>query len=477
MDLDIDLSANKDEHRKGLAQLNYDVLLAICHYLAGDDVAHLLSTCHTLHAHYRHDAIWSQLCRPYGLTDISASEGWGSFYDAFTQVLYRYGALIGVWASDHPYRGNILEFRMDVQRGCLIGELWYFGNEAIEANHDMQIPRLPKYMAAFRIGFDHDSGQTCIEPKAYPDSEDDPSHETLIPSLHLLNETLQQPVFYHHSFRPTPLPPFPAPGSRWYDHERGLPRMTVEPSPEFFRDMGGLSHALPPGGAVSMAYGRILKPAALCVAPPSLFDESRYGRLVLLMDFLHLSEDRSPMRDYMARVCRGFYPRYYPLRVSVYEGLDPADEDWDPSSLEGLWLGAYGTHGTEVLSVEYDSLDREVRAWKITGDLNVPRGAQTWKFSLDAVLDRQKTKELSWLTNPNSRVFSGTGTVSGVGFVQDHRGSMDLRIAVTSKDQIYIHWLGMGDYTPQYRRYKRDVLSEQLHDSVEGIRVPTLWSL
>ncbi|KAA1470746.1 hypothetical protein DENSPDRAFT_836622 [Dentipellis sp. KUC8613] len=470
----------KDEHKKGLAHLNYDVLLAICHYLAGDDVAHLLSTCHALHPHYRHDTTWRQLCQPYGLKDISSSEVWNSFYDAYTQVLHRYGALVGVWASDHPYRGNVLEFRLDVKSGCLIGEIWYFGNEAFHPLLNMQVPRLPQYRTVFRIGFDDDSGQTYIAPKVYPSQNwaDDTSHEIFVPSLHLLAETYEEVVLYHPSFPKSPLPQFPAPGSRWYDHERGLPPMDVEPSPNSSLVMTAPPSSLPPHGAVSMAPGRTLKPAALCIVPPSLLDpEHMYEPRFLLTDFRHVRADGSPMRDYTARTCTGFYPRYYPLRMPVYEGLDPADEDWDPSSLEGLWLGAYGPHGTEVLSVEYDPLDQEVRAWKITGDINVPRGAQTWKFGLDAVLDRQETKELSWLKKPDSRVFSGTGTVSDVGFRPDQRGNMNLTVAVTGKDQISIHWVGMGADIPQYRRYRRDVPSEQLHDSVDGIRIPTLWSL
>ncbi|TBU46866.1 hypothetical protein BD309DRAFT_988482 [Dichomitus squalens] len=69
-------------------------------------------------------------------------------------------------------------------------------------------------------------------------------------------------------------------------------------------------------------------------------------------------------------------PRYYPLRTVMQEGEDPASQNWRPENLVGLWLGDYGPHGTECLFLEHNVADSMIRAWKITGDVNVPRGAK-----------------------------------------------------------------------------------------------------
>lgn len=93
----------------------------------------------------------------------------------------------------------------------------------------------------------------------------------------------------------------------------------------------------------------------------------------------------------------GWHVHWYPLRSpkpplpsSGESGInshshsnnpDPASEAWHPRTLTGLWLGAYDTHGTEVLYIEYNEASCEIQAWKVTGDCNVPRGAITWRFA------------------------------------------------------------------------------------------------
>ena len=48
---------------------------------------------------------------------------------------------------------------------------------------------------------------------------------------------------------------------------------------------------------------------------------------------------------------------------------------------EGVWVGSYGSHGLEFLLISFvvDINMVRLRASKITGDINVPRGVVTWQ--------------------------------------------------------------------------------------------------
>jgi len=123
----------------------------------------------------------------------------------------------------------------------------------------------------------------------------------------------------------------------------------------------------------------------------------------------------------------------------------------------------YGPHGTEVLFLTYDETAKSVRAFKITGDENVPRGAQTWVFSMDDKLDPAELPSAHQFRDlPAARLFRGLGTICARGFITEERDTTTNFVAVTSKDEIIIHW-GELDHTyfPRYVRYKgRDLASE-----------------
>jgi hypothetical protein len=144
--------------------------------------------------------------------------------------------------------------------------------------------------------------------------------------------------------------------------------------------------------------------------------------------------------------------RYYPLTSSASRPPPRGTQLWTPpahglarehsefkfdaSPLAGLWLGDYGPHGTEVLYMDVDASgiteegDRpRLRATKITGDFNVPRGVQTWEADLDAEIGREElmpgVPEMLRLDGDGdertegaeeARVFSGWATISDAGF-------------------------------------------------------------
>ena len=145
---------------------------------------------------------------------------------------------------------------------------------------------------------------------------------------------------------------------------------------------------------------------------------------------------------------RGSHVHWYPLRFpgppsspsgglgthSDSSNADPGSENWDPRTLTGLWLGAYHTHGTEVLYIEYDEALRDIQAWKVTGDCNVPRGVITWRFGCapaaqssddgdlygeimptDELLQEVDITEAS--AKAKVRMYAGEGTISLPGYL------------------------------------------------------------
>ncbi|KAI0332580.1 hypothetical protein GY45DRAFT_1335465 [Cubamyces sp. BRFM 1775] len=138
------------------------------------------------------------------------------------------------------------------------------------------------------------------------------------------------------------------------------------------------------------------KPAAIAFYPPPNGQQSD----------VRIPELHNPPH-YYSSYYKAIIPRYYLLRQPTQEGDDPASRQWRPESIEGLWLGDYGVHGTESLFLEYAAADFAIRAWKITGDSNVPRGACSWDLDL-----RQYASDSS----SSRRSYEGRGTLAQRGF-------------------------------------------------------------
>ena len=162
------------------------------------------------------------------------------------------------------------------------------------------------------------------------------------------------------------------PALPWYNAARGVPRLpgacgAQEPPPPIAPPS---QWPLPRTGNVRYVDG-VLKPASIAFFPP---ERAGLGQAQ--------DADAAPDLYYPMHPLSGPYaairPRYYALREVRPAAVDPREEGWAPGTLEGLWLGDYGPHGTECLFVEHDVSNTELRAWKITGDPNVPRGVWSW---------------------------------------------------------------------------------------------------
>ena len=400
----------------------YDVLQHVFAHLSPVDLLHFICSSRQLYCDFiDDDYTWRPFCLPYGITDTSPFLG-RSLRLIYGRLFHRYGPLLGLWCSDYPFRGNIIEFRLlpdhDLRMGepTIVGDIWKFASRAERAG-----PTYPTYIEFIQIGF---TPRNKITPRTANDVHiswhlrSDRDRDPLVhngipppwvrmngdaplgtPSLHVIapsNMTLELADYFQH---PLVSPEFPESESvAWYDHDRGVPRLRQEGPPPIIRTQ---RRWMASGSPNNLHYVEgVPKPASISIFPP--LDEPSELRLPDLHNPTHpLSSPHSVI-----------VPRYYPLRTIMQDGQDPTSRDWRPESLVGLWLGDYGPHGTECLFLEHDAEESMVRAWKITGDVNVPRGVCSWHAFL-----RQWAPGID-SAGQQARAYMGEGRIAQHGFMQ-----------------------------------------------------------
>ena len=145
-----------------IAKLPLDIIHCLLDFTTIVDLLHFCSTCQALcqHTDTKNDSIWKRACAFYGLRDFTHFRGL-SPYTIYTQLLHSYGPLLGLWASDYPYLGTILEFRLCSgsvnEQGGIVGEIWSFPRPPESPND----PLPPSYVRTLKISF-----ETC--PDAPP---------------------------------------------------------------------------------------------------------------------------------------------------------------------------------------------------------------------------------------------------------------------------------------------------------------------
>ena len=396
--------------------LPYDVLLLIFIQLSPVDVVYFISTSRTFYYPLADDtATWRPFCTPYGICDNSVFRN-RSFRVIYGRLLHKYGPLLGLWCSDYPFAGNIIEFRLVPDKWLrtgepiIVGDIWQF----IARDRNSRKPQCPVYTEFLQIGFtpwrkstpktandvqiswhlrsDRDLGFLVHNGIPPPYIRMDGNGTLATPSLHVIAPTDMTLRVSNYSSGEFP----DSMSAPWYDPIRGVPRMPQE--------------ALPPiqprvrswwmrGGDLHYVTGTP-KPASISIFPPPQGQKSD-----VWLHELHNPEHALSFNynDYVSR--------YYALRTVMQEGVDPASPDWRPDTMVGLWLGDYGPHGTECLFMEHDTAEEALRAWKITGDVNIPRGACTWSADLK--------ESVPW-EDPSGRTrraFRGSGQIAHHGFM------------------------------------------------------------
>nr|VWO95866.1 BZIP domain-containing protein [Ganoderma boninense] len=152
------------------------------------------------------------------------------------------------------------------------------------------------------------------------------------------------------------------------------------------------------------------------------------------------------------------HPQYFPLRhplpLDTAAGMDPRSTGWTLDSLAGLWYGSYGAHGTEVLHVA-----RGTAFWmggmcatKLTGDVNVPRGAVSWVLQQTDEYGEDPAEFWAELREERPpRVLTGRGLLAARGFAES--SVIGLIAAIKSPDEIQTFWAPLQVFRT-YRRYK-----------------------
>lgn len=485
------------------AAVPVELLLQIFTDIEAKDVLSFLTTCRSYRALLKNESIWLELCSRYGVRDLPSS-GFHkntSYFTVYTELLHTYGPLLGLWASDNAFLGNILEFRLvpeskDVGWEGIIGEVWRFkkGPGLFHDEETLNIPVDPSYYEAIRI--------ELLPPEA------ELVHPRRRTRFVCEGSTTDSPFYFNKPHRqayyclkrhlgpwsPTDAqaaslhPVFPLPHSPWVD-DRPHPRLRTYPAYPISHqeDLDDLPRFI----TASCFY--------LLPAPADAVLPTQHS-LSIIWSQTHALHN--PMFDYRdindLRTGHSFWGHYYPLRSPLPPPSAPQPDTWDPRTLTGLWLGAYSAHGTEVLYLVYDeTTDGELRAWKITGDINVPRGVISWKARIhpqdySGVVALPMTDELlismGFLDVPahtDVKMFEGLGTNSSAGFTsvshyfvaysirsynpnlhrENGRWHVPLVAAIVNQNEIRCRWnMHAGiSYVPRYRRYLgRDVMSETM---------------
>jgi hypothetical protein len=154
-----------------LLTLPPELLLKIFDYLPVVDIISLSSTSKLFRAHAISDHVFAPLCAQHGVRSVSAfPHPYRSFYVVYTRMLHAFGPLLGMYASDAPYRGSVLSVRFEPEEDAeswalglagphIVGEVWTFPhNTALQeiisgAAVDPWDIGMPVPQPVLRIGF------------------------------------------------------------------------------------------------------------------------------------------------------------------------------------------------------------------------------------------------------------------------------------------------------------------------------------
>ncbi|TFK85546.1 hypothetical protein K466DRAFT_601092 [Polyporus arcularius HHB13444] len=445
--------------------LPFDIIHTLVDFAFVGDLINFCSTCKALHHHLANDSLWKRLCASYGLRDFTHFGGLSPFA-IYTKLVYRYGPILGLWANDHPFRGNVMEFRLfagdEVEQGGIIGEIVSFGM------HVDRDPTPPSYIRATKISFEPEHSEEearllndTAEPDAHAEARvfccDDPSMFTATrhsATLHVCAETTTR---HHLQFylKTVILPDFPQPSTAWYDESPRLPHLPAQP--DFQQDQSSIVKIYPAVRLPMIWTGPsdIPKPPAISIRCLRSQEECPCAAL-------HVPS--VPFESLDQRL-----PRYYPVKRAMLPGVEPRSPDWSLQTMEGLWYGAYGFSGTELLHLTYESNDSGsvLVATKITGDVHIPRGWISWALQvLEEGSDDAQAFRDHWTqslpadaargdsaSSSPARIMCGGGSLAAQGFV--NVTSCAITGGVINADELQIYW---PHSFRTYRRYTgRDV--------------------
>ncbi|KAH9900803.1 hypothetical protein C8Q73DRAFT_742596 [Cubamyces lactineus] len=411
--------------------MSYDVLRHLFDLLPSSDLVHVLCSCRALYNLAIDQSIWRSMAARYGLHDISYFGG-RSWFVVYIGLLHTYGPMLGLWAGDHPYTGNIIEIRLHagspLREGGIVVDAWRFRFLQPEELDIPEMPEPPTYKRLARIEFAQTPTPLGPAKMICQCDHRRPPHDAafgfMSPSIQGFRLHTRQGQFPHPDFPSAECESWVAPGR--------YPRIVCQPSMHFDQSVRSTAR-------VPVVYGR----SRVYRSPPAVVLYCAWGCVNQVRPFLGF-DNINP-----------YLPSYYPLRHDVRPYVDPISPQWTPSSLAGLWLGSHGPHGTEVLYLEWASRLASLRAWKITGDENVPRGVVSWQVSINNPLDlagAERAMCSRCLGDLNElKLFRGTGTFSGRGFMPHQQHTTPVILAVGQEPLLRVVWVD-GEEVSAYMR-------------------------
>ncbi|CAL1706460.1 unnamed protein product [Somion occarium] len=352
--------------RNSIACLPADVVLEILALLTGPELVNLACTSKTFYYYLNENSLWRGHCARYGLHDLTYFPEM-SFRTAYTNLLYPYGSLIGLWANDHPYRGNILQFRLLTgnakEPGGIVGSIWRLPGS---------LPISPQCIRVLKIQFAihaHSSWNGAVEDVIITCEH----HTSDIPPQTIHPVSLQvvrgsNRAIFHQAYRRTiPHPDFPGTSAVWYDHCRRLPRLRPTSPDEEVTNQHPLASLYP------------------AVRLPILFTAPSHEQYVPLSGLSVYCRHNAcsmlhrPPIQYESIL--PFSPLYYPVRPPPAHGCDGSasissgiwfTQTLDPLCLYIGWQQSGGTLGSGC------DADIRLRSWVLLGNSSTARGEILW---------------------------------------------------------------------------------------------------
>ncbi|PIL35971.1 hypothetical protein GSI_01631 [Ganoderma sinense ZZ0214-1] len=454
-------------HTGAIRSLPFDIIHILLDYTSPIDLLNLCCSCKALYAHFQNDSVWKHLSASYGLRDFTHFGGIPP-RSIYTSLLYPYGGLLGLWAGDHPFTGSIMEFKVfpgdEREQGGIIGEVWHFPRSQTSTDDAV----LPHYTRVLKISFGilppnlsspnteptpgSDTPQVYVlcdsdTPVLRTPPRTDPVHEVGTPHLSKLAFIPQSKTVHHIEFyrRTINLPEFPKPDAAWFDPSSArlprLPALLDEPD----ADQSTIIKIFP-----ALQLPKTWTSHTATAPHPAISIHCPHSRRCAY------HSTRVPPSPFAT--LEPAHPQYFPLRCPLpldpRAAADPRSATWTLDSLAGLWYGSYGAHGTEVLHLARGTAfwTSGMCATKLTGDVNVPRGAVSWVLE---ETDEHVEETFAFLAEVRGerprRVLTGKGLLAARGFVESSVAG--LVAVITDADEIQTFWAPLQVFRI-YRRYK-----------------------
>ncbi|KAI9034481.1 hypothetical protein DFJ74DRAFT_649674 [Hyaloraphidium curvatum] len=462
--------------RPALDTVPHEVLLYLLKFLPGGDLERFGAVSRTLRAAAIDGSLWARLCRVEYGADVRTRAR-----DAYTKLLSRYGRFLGAWAGDFGFfRGSLVVVRYDPDAGAIVGErievVDRLGNTHGAAGFsahpatsmdsmDPEILRVKLFSAA--LG--EDSDRSVVSCCCKRDQEAADRHDASLSS--------DTGGFLDNAFGAREavwgeLDLFPWAESLFY------PIPLYEPD-EFT-------------GLFPYSAGRAFEDSLV----PVMLREPKASRSArMLLDCARgcLSERvRALSAARSSTETHQYHPRYSRIVGVEDDGaVNQLVADRLNGSVvlpqEGLYVGTYASHGLEILLVRYyettggsegddrlpgsfpddasetqqllepGSSSLHIRVFKVTGDVNVPRGEQTFAVELPVSGARVATLEFPTGDDVSSvdlrgvpefaehgdrlHVLHGEGTVAMVGHRRVSR--IPTSMIVLADDRFCMYWPDM----------------------------------